>query len=165
MARRMGVTVGEDCRFFSTNFSTEPFLISIGNHVTITDGVKFVTHDGATWIFRKEHPGLNLFGRIQIGDNVFIGINSIILPNTKIGNNSVIAAGAIVKGCFENDSIIAGVPAKRIMSTNEYFEKNKDRFVVIQGLSGEKRMEYIRQITSVLRNNDFPLKSAKSEKQ
>ena len=97
IARQIGVTIGRNCRIYSTNFSTEPYLISIGDHVTITDNVQFITHDGAVWVFRQEHPSLDLFGNIKIGDNVFIGLNSIILPGTEIGDNVIVAAGSVLK--------------------------------------------------------------------
>lgn len=128
IAKKCGVNVGEKCRFFSLNFSTEPYLISIGNHVTITNNVQFITHDGGVWVFRDEYPEIELFGKIVVGNNVFIGLNSIILPNTEIGDNSIIAAGSVVKGKFEPNSIIAGVPAKKILNIEEYYEKNLDKF-------------------------------------
>ncbi len=127
-ARKMGVTVGEACRFFSLNFSTEPFLIEIGNHVTITNNVIFSTHDGGVWVFREKYPEIDLFGKIKIGNNVFIGMGSNILLNTYIPDNCIIAAGSVVKGKFEPNSVIAGVPAKRICSIEEYYEKNKLNF-------------------------------------
>lgn len=128
-ARKMGVKVGKNCRFFSTNFSTEPFLIEIGDHVTITNGVEFITHDGGVWLFRDQFPSINLFGQIKIGNNVFIGLNSIILPNTEIGDNTIVAAGSVVKGRFEENSVIGGVPARKICSTAEYYDKNISLFV------------------------------------
>lgn len=127
-ARKQGVRVGEGCRFFSTNFSTEPYLIEIGHHVTITDGVQFITHDGGVWVFREKFPKINLFGKIKVGNNVFIGLNSIILPNTEIGDNTIIAAGSVVKGKYEGNIIIGGVPAKKIGTIDGYFEKNKSLF-------------------------------------
>lgn len=77
-------------------WGSEPYLIEIGNNVTITRGVCFVNHDGGAALFRKEHPGLNVFGKIKIVSNVFIGIISIILPGVTIGDNVVIGSGSIV---------------------------------------------------------------------
>lgn len=143
-ARKLGVIVGENCRFFSTNFSTEPYLIKIGNHVTITDGVQFITHDGGVWVFRENQPEIDFFGRIKIGNNVFIGLNSIILLNTEIGDNCIIAAGSVVKGNFEPNSIIAGVPAKRISTIEEYYEKNKEHFSFFR--SNPNKMQLIKSL-------------------
>ncbi len=125
-SRKIGVNIGHNCRFLSVNkgtFGTEPYLIHIGNHVTVTSGVKFITHDGGVWVFREKNPNIDVFGQIEIGDNVFIGLNSIILPGTVINNNVVIGAGSVVKGLLESDSVYAGVPAKYIMSIDEYEKK------------------------------------------
>lgn len=140
IARKLGVKVGENCRFYSLNLSTEPYLIEIGNHVTITNGVQFITHDGGVWVFRQKEPDIELFGKIEIGNNVFIGLNSIILPATKVGNNSIVAAGSIVKGDYEDNIVIAGVPAKKICTTQEYYERNLKRFHYTKGKKiAEKR--------------------------
>lgn len=143
-AKSLGVIVGNNCRFFSTSFSTEPFLIEIGDHVTITDGVQFITHDGGVWVFREQYPDIELFGRIKIGSNVFIGLNSIILPNTEIADNCIIAAGSVVKGKYEPNGIIAGVPAKRISGIEEYYEKNKEKFTYFR--SHKNKISLIKEI-------------------
>ena len=119
----MGVKVGKNCRLYSLSFGSEPYLITIGNHVTITDGVKFVTHDGGIWAFRDEEPSADVFGKIIICDNVFIGINSIILPGVTIGNNTVIGAGSVVTKSYKGSGVIAGNPAKHICSFDEYRDK------------------------------------------
>lgn len=130
-ARSKGIKLGEDCRIHSLKFSTEPYLIEIGNHVYISKNVSFTTHDGGVWIFRNEYPLIELFGKITIGNNVYVGLNSTILLNTNIGSNSIVLEGSLVKGSFEDNSVIGGVPAKRISSIREYyeqhFEKNNDK--------------------------------------
>lgn len=146
LARYMGVKIGESCRLYSTNFSTEPYLISIGNHVTITDNVQFITHDGAVWVFRETNPNLDLFGPISVGDNVFIGLNTILLPGTEIGDNTIIAAGSILKGKYPNNSVIAGVPGKRICSIEEYHDKNKEKFIALKGVPAAQREKTIKQL-------------------
>ena len=99
------------------DFSTEPYLIEIGDNVRIASGTIFLTHDGAVNCFRGEING-GIFGRIKVGNNVFIGTKSIILLNTTIGNNCIIGAGSVVRGHFPDDSVIVGNPAKIIMKTN-----------------------------------------------
>lgn len=145
-ARMQGVKVGERCRFFSTEFSTEQYLIDIGNHVTIASGVFFITHDGGVWVIRElyeKHKNCNMVGKITIGDNVFIGMNSIIMPGVTIGENSIIGAGSVVTKSFPKNSIIAGVPAKRIKSLDEYTEKNKDILIDTKNLSENDKKEFI----------------------
>lgn len=98
-ARHLGVEVGKDCEFVDNpNWGSEPYLITVGNHVLISGGVTFATHDGATWVLRtkKKYDDTFKFGRITIGDNCFIGHGSIILPSVTIGADSVVAAGSVV---------------------------------------------------------------------
>lgn len=141
-ARSIGVKVGDDCRFLGISevtFGSEPYLIKIGNHVTITDGVKFSTHDGGVWVFRYEHPDIDVFGPIEIGDNVFLGFNTVILPNVKIGSNCVIGAGAVVTRDIPNNSVAVGSPARVIRNTSEYLQKVDAIAMHIRKLSPEDK--------------------------
>lgn len=136
---KLGVQVGNECRFLSVDkskFESEPYLIQIGNHVTITCGVKFATHDGGVWIFRKVYPEIDNFHRIFIGNNVFIGINSIILPGVTIGNNVVVGAGSVVTKDVPDNVIIGGNPAKKIKSIEEYETK------VLENADYTKKLNY-----------------------
>lgn len=117
--RKQGMKIGENCHFNSMSFSTEPYLIELGNKVTIAAGCDLVTHDGAIRIFREaDLSNADIFGKIVIGNNVFIGLNSIILPNTNIGNNCIVGAGSVVRGKFPDDSLIIGNPAKVVMKVS-----------------------------------------------
>ena len=98
-----------------------PSLIKIGKNFVSAPGSKIVSHDSSLILSH----GLLRFGKVVIGDNVFLGANSVILAGTIIGDNCIIGAGAVVKGTFEANSVIAGNPAKRIMSSNELLEKTK----------------------------------------
>lgn len=97
MLRADGVQIGSNCVINKdVNFGTEPYLISIGDNVRITTGVKLITHDGGLWVPRR--LGLideraDRFGKITIGNNVNIGWNAIIMPGVTIGNNCIIGAG------------------------------------------------------------------------
>jgi len=116
--RKQGMKVGNGCHFNSMSFSTEPYLIELGDKVSISAGCDLVTHDGAIRIFRGELRDADIFGKIVIGNNVFIGINSTILPNTIIGDNSIVGAGSVVRGKFPENSVIIGNPAKVVMKTS-----------------------------------------------
>jgi acetyltransferase-like isoleucine patch superfamily enzyme len=122
-ARSIGVTIGKNCRIVTRNFGTEPFLIEIGNHVEITSGVSFITHDGGVWIFYDIDPTIDVFGRIKIGSNTYIGINSTILPGVTIGNNCVIGACSVVTKNIPDNTVAAGVPCRFVCSTSEYLER------------------------------------------
>ncbi|MBT1191862.1 acyltransferase [Rhodococcoides kroppenstedtii] len=102
------------------NFGSEPFLISIGNDVTISSHVSFVTHDGGTRVLRRRNPGLHVYGRIVIGNNCFIGMRTIILPGVTIGDDVVIGAGSVVTKDVPSRSVAAGVPCRVLKNLDDY---------------------------------------------
>lgn len=126
-AIKVGVNISpdSDSKLISTNFGSEPWLISIGKHVEITNGVYFITHDGATWVIRdrKGYEKVRKFGKIAVEDNCFIGMNSIILPGVTIGPNSIVAAGSVVTKNVAPNTVVAGNPAKFIYALDEYAKK------------------------------------------
>lgn len=125
-ARKLGVSIGENCRLISNpSWDSEPWLISLGNHVEISCNATFITHDGATWVFRNEdkYKDVIRYGKIVIKDNCFIGAHSTILPGVTIGPNSIIGACSLVRKDVEPNSVYAGIPARRICSLEEYAEK------------------------------------------
>jgi len=141
--RECGLAIGEGCRIFSNNphetFGSEPYLIRIGNHVTITSGVKFITHDGGTWVFRQEDPAFDVFGPIEVKDNVFIGIGTILMPGVTIGENCVIGSHSVVSRSIPANSVAAGVPARVIMGLEEYRAKKLTQRTVVRGFSAAER--------------------------
>lgn len=123
-ARYKGVTIGENCRIYIKKWGSEPFLISIGDHVTVTSGVKFITHDGSTCLVNdSQGRRYQRFAPIQVGSHVFIGVNSIIMPGVTIGSNVVIGAGSVVTKDIPNNSVAIGVPAKVVSSFEDYQTK------------------------------------------
>lgn len=97
------------------------YLIKIGDNVTLAPRVIILAHDAST----KDFLGYTKIGRVSIGNNVFVGANSIILPNVKIGDNVIIGAGSVVTKDVEDNFVVGGNPAKFINFTNEVIEKNK----------------------------------------
>lgn len=128
-ARSLGVTIGEDCRIIETRFGSEPWLITIGNKVTITSGVRLLTHDGATWLINDHLGRRERFAPVHICDNVFIGSNAIIMPGVKIEGNVIVAAGSVVTKSVRKGSIVGGNPAKVIGSFDTYKKKALENFV------------------------------------
>lgn len=122
-AKKLGVNLGKNCRLIKVDFSTEPYLITMGDHVSATK-VRFETHDGGVWTMRDKYEDIDIVKPINIGSNVFIGYESIILPGVNIGDNVVIGARSVVSKDIPSNVVAAGVPAKVIRPINEYYKKS-----------------------------------------
>jgi len=123
---KQGLQIAEDCRVVGfPNFGSEPYLVSIGKHVTICSGVVFITHDGGTWVFRDQpkYRDVIKYGRIVVHDNCFIGEGAYLMPGVSIGPNSVVATGAVVTKDVPPNTVVAGIPARELMTTEQYAEK------------------------------------------
>lgn len=141
-AKKIGVHMGEDVHLYGNPykmFGTEPWAITLGNHVHITDGVRFVNHDGGTLVFRDQIPDLEITKKISVGDHVYIGIQTLIMPGVKIGNRCIIGAGAIVTHDIPDNSVAVGVPARVIKTADEYFEKIQKESLHVGHLIGEEK--------------------------
>jgi acetyltransferase-like isoleucine patch superfamily enzyme len=118
-ARWMGVAVGEGCRIYSGDFGTEPWLISMGDRVTISIGVHFLPHDGVGWLFCDTRGRRYRYARISLGSDVFIGAGAILMPGVRIGDRCIVGAGSVVTKSVPNDSVVFGNPARLQMSYDE----------------------------------------------
>ena len=113
MWKYSGLRMGMNCIIFpSVDILSEPFLVELGDNVIIAGSVKLLTHDGSPMIFREEIGEKETYGKVKIGNNVFIGMNSVILPNVTIGNEVIVGAGSIVTRNIPSNSIVLGNPAK-----------------------------------------------------
>lgn len=148
-ARALGVKLGENCRLIATTsatFGSEPYLITIGNHVTISSGVRFVTHDGGVWVFRHELPDIDVIAPITVGSNVFVGANALVLPGVNIGDDVVIGAGSIVTKDVPSSTVCGGVPARVLSSLESYKERSLVRAIPTKHLTAsEKRVDLERR--------------------
>ena len=126
-------------------WGTEPWIITLGNNVHITDGVKFITHDGGTLLFRDQVPDLEITKPITLGNNVYIGNNVIILPGVTIGNNVVIGAGAVVSKDIPDNSLAVGVPARVIKTADQYLEKLKEESLHLGHLKGKEKDDALKK--------------------
>lgn len=148
-ARSLGVRVGKGVRFYGVSrgmFGSEPWMISIGDNCYITANVQFINHDGGTLILRQFEPTLEWTAPISIGNDVYIGVRSIILPNVRIGSRCVIGAGSIVTRDVPDNSVYAGVPARYICSIDDYFEKLKNKSLECGHMSPSDKAEEIKRI-------------------
>lgn len=108
-------------------FGSEPYLITLEDEVRISHGVAFITHDGGTWAFR-DLPGYEdiiKYGKIHVGKRTFIGCNSTIMPGVTIGERCVIGAGSVVTKDIPDGCVALGLPARVVMTTEEYAAKCK----------------------------------------
>lgn len=100
------------------------WLIEIGDNVTLAPRVHILAHDAST----KRHLNYTKIGRVSIGNNVFIGAGSIILPNVTIGDNVVVGAGSVITKNIPEGNIVVGNPAKIIGKTCEFVDRNTELF-------------------------------------
>lgn len=138
----IGVNMGANIFIYGNPinmFGTEPWCITLGDNVHITREVLFVTHDGGTLLYRNQFPDLEITAQISVGNNVYIGVRSIILPGVKIGNNCIIAAGSVVTKEVPDNSVVGGVPAKLIKTSEEYLSGIKSRSLGLGHLKGTEK--------------------------
>ena len=131
--RNKGMKIGKDCTIYApanTIIDEQyPWMISIGNNVKITQGVILLTHDYSWSVLKhvsfdgQKGAILGAAGKIEIGNNVFIGMNSIVLRGIKIEDNVIIGAGSVVVKDCESGWVYAGNPAKKISTVEEFYKK------------------------------------------
>lgn len=119
--RSRGVSVGNDVHIYSSNIDARfGWLISIGNHVTISCAT-ILSHDASM----RKGMGYTKLGKVEIGDNCFIGYGSIILPDVKIGNRVIVGAGTVVAKDIPDNSVVIGNPMRIIGTHDEYIDKHE----------------------------------------
>lgn len=128
--RKKDVKIGEGVVIFDPasvciDF-TRPCLIEIGDDVQIARGVTILTH-GYDWSVIKGYYGeiCGSAGKTKIGNNVFIGMQATILKGVTVGDNVIIGTNSLVNKDIPDNVVVAGNPAKVIMTLDEYYEKRK----------------------------------------
>lgn len=130
-----GVEVGKGTYFFdpiSTQIDVNrPYLLSIGKYCKITKDTQILTHDYSSSVFRLANGGttVNSAKKTIIGNNVFIGVRSIILPGANIGDNVIIGAGAVVSGKVPSNVVVAGNPARIITDLSTHADKRREKLL------------------------------------
>lgn len=145
--RRIGFRHGAGCRFIRptrATFGAEPYMVRLGDRVTVTEGVRFITHDGGVAVLRGRYPELDLLGPIAVGSNVFLGMNTLVLPGAAVGDDCVIGAGSVVTGALPPRGVYAGVPARRLKDLDEYEAQALRRGLMTKGLApGAKQAAWL----------------------
>ncbi len=127
--RKKGILkhTGENVRLPMMVLPLYPELVSIHNNVEVASGVRFVVHDAIHGVVNQDgHSGVTIpetIGTIEIFDNVFIGAGTIILPGVKIGPNAIVGAGSVINKDIPENSVCAGVPAKKLGTYDAYVQK------------------------------------------
>lgn len=148
-ARMKNVHFGNGLKIYGhIKWGSEPWIITLGNNVHLTDGVRFVTHDGGTLILRDRIPDLEITKPITIGNNVYVGVDSIILPGVTIGNNVVIGARSVVTRDIPDDSVAVGQPARVIKSIDDYLTKIEKESLHLGHLSAKEKDSALREYYS-----------------
>ncbi|MCM3597511.1 acyltransferase [Metabacillus idriensis] len=138
--RSLGMNIGDNLRTFSSLICAEPYLLTLGNNVTISSNVTFILHDNSISKIIKE--ATDVFGKIEVGDNCFIGHGSVIMPGVILGENTIVGAGSIVTKSFTSGNvIIAGNPARIICSTDDYKVKVQQLSINTLNLSYNEKKE------------------------
>lgn len=138
--RKKGICIGENCRLFTCITAKEPTLITIGNRVTVSSDVEFCTHDNG---IIKAIPGkTDVVGPIEIGDDCFIGMHSIIMLGVVLGDHCIVGAGSVVTKSFPPRCVIAGNPARIICTIDEYAEKYRQFAIDFREIPMHARAEY-----------------------
>jgi len=168
--RKKGARIGDGCSIIPRHLGDEPYLVNIGNHVTIASGVTFLTHDGGVWIFREEDENIQVFGPIVIEDNCVIGQNAILFPNIRIGRNSIIGASSVVISDIPPNTIAMGVPARVWSSISKYKKKSFDRWkrqrppdIIIESGKNWWNSKHYKQNREKLRNHLIKLFFSQNE--
>ncbi len=140
--REKGLDIGEGTYFFGpskTEVDTQrPWLLHIGSYCKITAGVVILAHDYSRSVLRRAYG--EVIGEAKktwIGDNVFVGMNSVILMGAHIGDNVIVGAGSVVSGEIPSNCVVGGVPARVICTLDDFYQKRKIH-------SPEEGLEYAR---------------------
>lgn len=143
---RNGMKMGNNCSIMSWLIVGEAYLIEIGDNVQITDGVHIFTHGGGH-VLRTEVPDYDSFGKVKIGNNVYIGNNAVIMPGVTIGNNVIIGACSVVTKNVPDNVVIGGNPAHVINTFENYRTKMLQWNLHCKQMSAKEKKKYLLSIS------------------
>ena len=125
--RRSGIKIGVGANIYSNIMTPEPYLIFIGDNVTVSNDVQFITHDNS--ICKIIDGASDIFGEIRIGSNCFLGARSIIMLGVTLPQNTIVAAGAVVTKSFSESGLVIGGNPARIIGSFEQMKSEKSSTV------------------------------------
>ncbi|WP_258102679.1 acyltransferase [Marinoscillum sp. MHG1-6] len=126
--RKQGAKVGERVQIVDAyGFLYEPwtaYLIEIGSDVIISSGVRFVNHDSSYSNIIKGYDKVR-YGVIRVNNNVYIGVNSIVMPGVEICSDVIVGANSLINKTITESGIYVGSPARKISNLPLDEELNK----------------------------------------
>jgi acetyltransferase-like isoleucine patch superfamily enzyme len=146
--RARGARIGARLELFGGSihmFGSEPYLVTIGDDVTISHDVSFITHDGGLRAVRDRFPDAYYYAPIVVGDRAFIGARATLLPGATIGARSIVGAGAVVTGTVPPETVVAGVPARPIRSLEEYAAARRQDWIDTSRLTAREKEQILRE--------------------
>ncbi|MEO9662540.1 acyltransferase [Maribacter dokdonensis] len=102
------VFIGSNCEFNITE------RIEIGKDSKIASGCRFIDHNHSTELLPKAKRKIDTSSKIILHEDVWLGVNVVVLMGVEIGKSAIVAAGAVVTKSIPENEIWAGVPARKI---------------------------------------------------
>ena len=102
-------------------------MLEIMDDVVISTGVEFVLHDFSA--FRVVKGTSNMFGKITIGNNSFIGARSVIMYGVELADNTIVAAGSVVTKSFRDRNIVIGGNPAKVIGTWDRLRTKVEMYV------------------------------------
>lgn len=152
--KKRGLKIGKNFQRMSGCSLDEShcWLIEIGDNVTFAPNVRLLAHDAST----MRELGYTVIGRVIIGSNVFVGADSLILPNVSVGSRVIIGAGSVVTKGIPDNCVVAGSPARIICDYESYINKRKkemdcspvfsEDYTIRKGISKQKKNEMLKSL-------------------
>lgn len=142
-ARYIGVNLGMNNDIQENAlWSSEPWLITVGNNCQFVLGSRIFTHGGGR-VLRVFEADYDSFGKVFIGNNVYLGANSLIMPGCTIGDGVLVAAGSVVTKSVPPNVVIGGNPARIICTIDEYYKKNQKYNTHTKYMTKEEKKHFI----------------------
>lgn len=126
---KQGLVVGRHFRMLE-DVVIDPshcWLITIGDEVTLAPRVHILAHDAST----KRHLNYTRLGKVTIGNRVFVGASTLILPGVTIGSDIVIGAGSVVTHDVSSGAVVVGNPARVICSLEDFLARRKSEMETV----------------------------------
>jgi len=118
-----GLTLGRDVYIGRASYidTSGLDLISIGDETVIGANVMILSHDNATKLYLDR----SLQAPVKIGKRVYVGANSIVLPNVEIGDGAIVGAGSVVRRDVPAGMIAIGNPAEVVGDVASYVARHR----------------------------------------